>query len=234
MTDLPNTINESMLDALKTADQIVHEAFALRDQEQNLKDEAQAERVRAAEAKKKRRRALWNSTWMFLVFYYGALAISGLCVLIILGIDGAQSDVGATVWIVASFALTIAASVIRFIYMYKKRKDLEHLAKADALEVEAAKKSAEVDELLEQRGKYVAIIAPEYRFPIASEELLKIIRQGRANTLPEAYDKLELKLHQLKMEENMGKVIELQKSNLALNLIGLQYLKDIESNTLWS
>ena len=172
----------------------------------------------------KRKKNLWITPFLFVPLAFGLFPI----VLVVVGLisEIIKIEISFFPCIVLAIILALLLDAYSFIWAYKSEKHLDYYKEAEEEELNAAIVNKEAEEFVEASEHYIAIIAPEYRYPVASYELLRIFQLGRAETLPEAYDKLELKLHQMRLEEKLNTIIALQIELLAV-------LSRIEYNTKW-
>ncbi len=128
--------------------------------------------------------------------------------------------------LILAIPFSLIICLLLFVKTYREKKHEIYYEAAEENERLANEKLKELEALIQYNQHYIAIIAPEFRYPIATHELARIFRLGRAATLPEAYDKLELKLHQMRVEEKLDLIIEGQRAVISL-------LSKIEYNTRW-
>lgn len=226
MTNTPIAVDQELYNGILNADLTIQKAYELKAAIEDLKNQA-AEQLK--EAQKKRRIHQKNRITYSLAFtipvFIGIVFIQSL-----LEFDFLEIAIEWGVKKVGFLAplLLIAVVVLLLFYLTKfiPCKDKENLEQAAMYEAMANDKEHELAVFIETNKHHVAIIAPEFRYPVASKELMRIFRLGRAATLPEAYDKLELKLHQMKVEEGLDRIIALQIAQIGA-------LQEVEYNTRW-
>lgn len=239
MTNKPIINSEDLLNAVCKADQVIQQVYAMKDKETNLRNQVATQLIEAEETKKDHKKVhiilplvLAIPTLMGLLFIY-ALVTSFFDIdfdfleKTIQWVLKFTENLGFGVFI--GRIVIFLAPIVLILFLLTKFipcNDKQKIEAAKKAEVEAIDVHNELEAFIENNKQYVAIIAPEFRYPIASRELVRIFQLGRATTLPEAYDKLELKLHQMKVEEGLGTMIALQIAQIGK-------LEEIKYNTEW-
>lgn len=223
MNNLPITVNEELLSALCNADTTIQKVYELKNEEQNLRSQAEKNLERARKEEDSRKKTLWLTPFLPVPVAIGL-------VMLFVAIAGILDELfnvylpEDVLWLTIPSSLVIC--LIWFIKTYHSNKHKIYYEAAKKNEYLANEKLKELEVLIENNQHYIAVIAPEFRYPVATQELLRIFRLGRATTLPEAYDKLELRLHQMKVEEKLDTMIANQRAYISL-------LMQIEYNTRW-
>jgi hypothetical protein len=108
----------------------------------------------------------------------------------------------------------IAISLITFIVIWCIRfKPKAHLAKADEYEKQAKEKFAYAKMLEKKYADCLAVVPQKYLYPIATHYLAELFCEGRADTLPDALEKLDEQIHRWNMEEHMRDLIAAQRES---------------------
>lgn len=230
MNNAPIIVNEKLLNAICNADSTIQKAYKLKNEEQDLRRQAK-EHLRNAEEKRQehqKNRYIYAVAFTFPVFMGIAFIAIGLGFDIFDMYADVYNVIGRLIppfltWIIPMVPIAL---LIFFVANLIPCKDKEELANAAMFESMADEKRNELEAFIEANRNHVAIVAPEFRYPVASQELVKLFQLGRATTLPEAYDKLELKLHQMRVERKLDTIIASQYVISSL-------LSQIEYNTRW-
>ena len=225
----------SLLQTLNVANRAITEIYELKIQEQNLRGQAQSQReiAKTFEYQRKNkslRRGVIVGLVAYIVFSFVTCALDasstidkwGMMLVSLLNYV-IPFGAGLIVW-----ASSMGFSQTKFKSQYKYHIDL-----AEEAELNANYKHERITELVFNNAEAIDTLPIEYRFPEATGFLVRLFELGRANTLPEAYDKLEEQLHRWKMEDSMIQLIDGQKVTLAAVLMGNAKLDRIESNTRW-
>ena len=224
--NLPQNIITELVGLLQQADLTMRRIIDLTQEEETLRAEAADNRARSVREEKERKKGLIRP----FLLYIPCLFPTFISVLFIFGFleEYKFISVDSQTWFflvfTITFALTSIGSAVLFICAYKNRSYIVFEEQAQALEVQAEWKRQTINKTIEDNKDCLSIIAPEFRFPEASTYLIMLFEQGRASSLPEAYDKLELRLHQMKVEEGLGTIIDNQIAQLA-------YLSTIANNS---
>ena len=221
------TANEELFNAICNADLTIQKVYEIKNEIINLRDQA-SDRLKEAQLRRQTHRR--NCFVYALIFTVPAIilieSISMLFDFDILRIImswGMKNHGFFTTWILIGLPVALIIFLLAKLIPCKYKQFLDNAA---MLEANATQKSYELELFIQDNKQHISIIAPEYRYPVASKELVRIFQLGRASSLPEAYDKLELKLHQLKVEEGLGAIISLQIAQIGI-------LRKIEHNTDW-
>ncbi len=234
MTNQPIVSSKELYEAVYNADYVIQTAYALKYGKHTEKEDVYGEdeyrqdvatNIQLAEKQKKERKRtliiipflLVPVTFCLLQFFVVILGLIDLVVKV--------DDISSIV-LITSFIASVAICMFSFIKTYKNKQYLYTYEAARKAEENANNTRHQLEMFIKENEKSVAIIAPEFRYPIATAELVRIFQLGRAATLPEAYDKLELKLHQMKVEEGLGTMIALQIAQIGK-------LEEIKYNTEW-
>lgn len=230
--------NQELFNAINNADAVVQQVYKLKNEVENLRAQARKE-LNIAQFKRKKLKkdcflipllisvpafvifAIALETFLDWSFFTDATTKLWKFSVNIIGPMGPLCAI-VVIWAIVSLPMAfLSVFISKFIPCERK-----YIEKAKLYESMATEKYRELERFIWENKDYVAIIAPEFRYPVATQELARIFRLGRAATLPEAYDKLELKLHQMRVEEKLDLIIAGQRAVISL-------LSKIEYNTRW-
>ena len=228
-------VNQELYETIYNADKTIQKVFELKygkDMgphvaricgEEDYRKEAEKNLSLAQQQKKSRKQTLWAIPILLLPI---AIALIVFIAFVAWIADEVFNVYLPEEVLLIAIPLSLITCIVLFITTYKRKNYEKFYEVADECECLANKKAEELESLIKSNQHYISAIAPEFRYPVATRELVRIFQLGRATTLPEAYDKLELKLHQLKVEEGLGTLIALQTAQLSL-------LNNVEYNTRW-
>jgi hypothetical protein len=84
------------------------------------------------------------------------------------------------------------------------------------LELYMEQRVSPFEEVLNANSQYVNLISPNYRYPLALNELYSYLLNGRAESWKEAVNLYEEQLHRWKLEQNSEEALFLQVQTAAL------------------
>lgn len=123
--------------------------------------------------------------------------------------------------IISGLILTL---VVGFILWFPKNGLDSYLKRATEYENKSIEIYNSVDLLLQKHSEELNTIPQKYWCPRATKFIIEVIKNGRATTLAEAYDKLEEQIHRWNLEDAA-------RENYRIQCEQVESLRKIERNT---
>ena len=94
------------------------------------------------------------------------------------------------------------ATILYICYAFKK---------ANRLENEAAEKLSQAQSLFANNSKQLEFLPEDYRYPLATEYMIKVVGTGRAGNINEALNMFDEQMHRWTMEQSAKSILAEQK-----------------------
>jgi hypothetical protein len=124
--------------------------------------------------------------------------------------------------LVIAFLLSAGFAFLRF-KAHKSKIDKE----ADGIQASAKAEMDVVNNIAQSNKELISSVPANYRYPMATNYIYEVFRDGRVNTLNEALNMYDTQLHRWKMEKMGEKMLTEQQRQTNI-------MKVIAANTEWS
>lgn len=99
----------------------------------------------------------------------------------------------------------ILGTIVYCVLLKQEKREMDERA------VQFKRVQTEINQICQEGEAYILAIPEMFRYPLATSYLCQIIETGRAESMKEALNLLEVQLHHWRMEQQMNKMLQNQQ-----------------------